>query len=373
MLMWVSCLAALLICILIVFVQIAIDVKKHSFDLFNVKYAFQLYYILILPFSGMMYSLGNRERVYPITENRVIGISVLVVIGLLMFWCGNSVGTRVKPPRKLILPKHNRVLMKIENIVVVLMLTGGYLITWHLIRNHGGIKSFFSNIEVWRNTGLIGNGIYLLTIGTVLPLAGVLYIISLKEKNKLVKNVKVLFMAILTVVPSLLMGFRGMILGGICMLLVSYNYTVKKITAKQLLLCGGILFVLLMGYGIFRGNQNLTFSELARSTFSRAGGMFEIVYRVDGYSVVGAVLDKTNDFRWWVGGGRNNIRNVYNSNTAFDMAEQACCKICAFFRIFFRFKRRSLTDLHWRAILGFWHCRDNYRDVYHWSCLFACL
>ena len=298
-------LMTLLLCLLILTIQVGSECKKKVFNLFNPKYVFELYYILILPLSNFLVSFFDIQetdvRVSNISRNfDQFRISIYILLGFFCFVVGAQSVSRFRFNRWRILDKpwkRSRVKPLIFALIVI-----GYGCFFLMVRRNGGLSAFLENIQTFRNTGLIGQGFLLYPATDLLTMCFIIYMVTRnKENHSVMSKIKFFFFLLVCIFPSLLTGFRGKALCAVFEVVAIHYMYERKISLTKLVIIGFFFVFAFTAYGILR--------EMTSSTSVTASSLIkekpELVYsallRIKGGEVLGVVinqLDITHDYQF---------------------------------------------------------------------------
>ena len=233
-----------------------IEYKLNKFDLFNIKNAFILYYIIQLGFSGLLSLSSNYPSeigLSPVYYHDYYTLALFFgLLGLVAFQLGyykSILGRSLKIPTIL---NFNWNSFNIRIILCSYFVIGGISFMLFL-QSNGGLTEFLNNIGSFRADGISGQGFLLFPSTHVLSIGVMVYTINRLKKTPCVKNVIIsLVLLVISVIPAFFMGFRGMIVLPVLEYLVIFNYVYKKIPVVKMIPIASFLIIVFVGYGIIR-------------------------------------------------------------------------------------------------------------------------
>ncbi len=288
----------LLICISIVVVQVGYDKKNGRLSLFDFKYIFEVYYIICLPLCNFAYDywgLGyNDDRTaYLFVDFDRTRIGILILVGFVCFVLGHclcyNISLKIRGGLLLRNWKENRI-----KPVLIFLVIAGYLSFLVLVMKGGGLHQFLRNIQSFRNTGLVGNGLWLYSCSDLLGMCFLIYMISRKK----ISTFPFFVMLLICVVPSVFLGFRGKALALLLESTAVYYVYIKKISLKRVLMIISVIGGLFVAYGLIR-DRGIGTGSL--SDFTIGETLVYSLFRVQGSEIFGVVLnqlDFTRDYQY---------------------------------------------------------------------------
>lgn len=294
--------AVLIYCILLMLIQAIREIKKHGFEVFDPKYIFEAYYIVQLPFSNWVadvYHVGiiDDRMVYTVSSSLRQRVSILIMLGFTFFVFGSYLGRRAKAkPWKITIKMWN---VRTADVVFRVLIVFGYFCFFILMRSSGGIRTFLTNIQSFRNTGLVGNGILFFPCTTLFQMALLIYVFKEQQKNKF-KIWKYLIVLLFCVLPSFFLGFRGFIFTLLLQNVVVYHLFIHRFPLQKICVIIILLLVLFSGIGIYREYGNINQETLSEVTKNRPDLLFGALLRSRGSEILAKVmmdLDATNDYQ----------------------------------------------------------------------------
>lgn len=284
-------------CMSIVVLQLLYDKKNGRLSLFDFKYIFEVYYIICLPLCNFAYDLfdlryNDDRTAYLFTGFNRDRISLLILLGFVCFVFGHCIcykaSIKVRGDFLKAKWKENRIIP-----VITFLIFAGYLSFFFLIIKGGGLYEFLRNIQTFRNTGLVGNGLWLYSCSDLLSMCFLIYLVSRKKVSKL----KIFSLLVICATPSVFLGFRGKALALLLEAIAVYYVYIKKISVKYVFLILASIGGLFIVYGLVR-DKGIASSSL--ESFSAAETMMYSLFRVQGSEILGVVLNKldvTRDFQ----------------------------------------------------------------------------
>lgn len=303
-------LLVLIICVALLLFQIRLDYKKKGFNILNVSYLFQVYFIVQLPLSSCFTELFQKG----ITDARITETiddstrTQMLMIVLVAYIC-YTIGALAMRNYHVRLSESYAMdwnTGKVRLLIIAMMLWG-YMMFTLLMRRFGGISGFLAQIEHWRNIGLNGNAIYTASISKILPSASVIYLLFNAEKLRNGDKKKWIFLIITIIIcsfPALIMGFRSYLFNILLMLVIAYNYSVKKIKIKYFII-GVILFAVYFSfYSIARAAGTFDVKTLQSVIANMSDTFQRLLLRSRGsemFSIVLQDLNRTHDYHMSMG------------------------------------------------------------------------
>lgn len=280
-------------------IEALIDLYLKRFNFFDIKHLFQVYFIVQLPLSNILaihfHIIGSDERVlFEYSDATRIKLSLLILLAYISFFVGLHIFERVKVKRiKFIIRPWSQARTRFVAISLFLL---GYFSLLVLIMKNGGLTTFLTNREAWRTGGLSGQGFLMFPATTLLGTLAV--ILTIRKKNYLREGKRVfrhLILVGLCILPATLLGFRGLMLLPILQVVVAYNFAVKKINIRKIVLVGMVFMVLFTSYGIYREFGTLDQDEKVILLTERQDLIFNIFLRSRGSEIVSRVIEKIDD------------------------------------------------------------------------------
>lgn len=295
----------LLFCIAVIIIQVLTEYRHHTFQLFNPKYIFELYYLIILPFPNFIIDALKIQVTDTRTAHLFTGIdrftvSLCIMVGFFCFVVGTAVFQRVrfKPWWFLNVEWKEKRVRPLCFILIIF----GYASFFVMMRRAGGISSFLNNIQAFRNTGLIGQGFLIYPATNLLSMCFMIFMVTRdKEDHSFRAKLKFVFMLLLCTFPSMLMGFRGKALCTYLEVIALYYMYERKIKLGTLIKIVISFIVVFTAYGIFRELNSLSSSTLVYVLNNRPDLMFNSILRIKGSEIFGVVykqLQSTHDFQY---------------------------------------------------------------------------
>jgi hypothetical protein len=279
-----------------------------SFDIFNFKNAFILYYIIQLAISGII----------SISTNKVSNISLDTVvyhnfytkaffaslIGIIFFQIGYYTSGKKSFAIPKILPcnwkKFNTKLLVFGFIFL------GYSAFFLLLINNGGISQFLIDRESFRAGGLSGQGFLLYPCTQLLAIASFMSLIFIVNKKIGViekRSYKIpLFLLLIAIVPPFIIGFRGLIILPMLSFIMIWNYGVKKVNVKKAFPIGILIMMVFTVYGIVREiplGIKITPTQAYEVITQNPEILYTVVTRSKGTEIVASVIKKLEESKMY--------------------------------------------------------------------------
>lgn len=242
--------------VIVGFVPMVIEFKCKRFDVFNIKNAFIVYYVIQLGFSGLISIKSKYPSEIGLSPVYYYNYYILALFASLVGLLSFQLGYYFTSNKRFKIPDSWKANFKGINSIYILLgyLSIGFIAFFLLILKGGGLSQFLNNREEFRAGGLIGQG-YLIYPATHLLTQGVVvyaFYIFGKQNIKRRHIFSLFFFLFLSIVPSFLMGFRGLIVLPILEFLVIWNYRYKQIPVLKMIPIGFVLVVGFVVYGIIR-------------------------------------------------------------------------------------------------------------------------
>lgn len=273
------------------------DKRRGEFNILNVSYLFQIYYIIQLPLSSCFAELFGLRRI----DNRItafvsnhtrLDVLILSFVGHLCFVLGSYISRKYSIKSHASKRKWERGRVR---LLVLMFLLLGYFLFINLMRSFGGIGSFLLQMEYWRNVGLIGKGTYIIGIARVMPISIAIYMIfykdEIRERRKLVGLIAVV---IICFVPILVLGFRSYVFNVLITMVAVYHYIIRPIKPKFFAIGIAVFAVFFSFYSLARSIGDYGIGTLL-SVVSNFGATFQkLLLRSRGSEVVSIAFDSIN-------------------------------------------------------------------------------
>lgn len=294
----------LTICITLLILQVETDRRAGKFILLSVPYLFQIYFIIQLPLSSFFYEvfgwgLTDERITASISERTRTRMLMLVLLAYVAFFLGRFCVGRctIGVKRTYSQNKNNATMYLIIGSIII----AGYWAFFHVIREYGGLQSFWLQIEHWRNIGLRGNGLYTNLISTVLPLASLIYMgrryQQLKEKRLKIIIIQIILF-ILCLIPSVVFGFRSYLFSIILSHAVLFNLRIVRIPKKYYIVGALAFIVYFTAYSMSRSAELTGFQSIQYAIVNLGYSLKKILTRSRGSEIVCIQLDQMNGFRY---------------------------------------------------------------------------
>jgi oligosaccharide repeat unit polymerase len=261
--------------------HVSIETKAGTFDFFNLKNLFLLYYLFltaIYPFAWVISGspilsqmgidlLSERNQIYFLEAN------AFALVGLLAFFLGYGIGPRTAPPRGMRQstaspPARARKGARLATLslftprtMLVAVIAIQWVATYIFFSQFGGIIAFLASVDLWRSTAS-GKG-YLIIFICHLPVIAYCYYLSiegLKDRVRLSKSQILLFVLVLA--PSIPLGFRVTWIPYVLQIMIIYHFMVRKLNFRKALAAGILIATVLGLYGGVRAVMNRSDKEM---------------------------------------------------------------------------------------------------------------
>ncbi len=289
--------------ILIAVVPIVIEVKRHTFDPFNIKNAFILYYVIQLCLSGLIALYAN--RVSPISLDpiyyREFYIKALLAsfLGLLAFQNGYYFTNK----RAISIPtliRSNGVNLNFKPVIVFYFITG-FISGILFLKSNDGFDNFVQNIETFRAEGVSGQGILLIPITQLLTIAATINLIHVLKNKKETNRIRLttsLILILLASIPSLFLGFRTLLILPYLSYLVIFNYGYIKLSLKKIIPLSLVIIMAFTLFGLIREvpkGVNLNYDQIYNTVKANPELLYSVISRSKGIEVVATTIKKIEE------------------------------------------------------------------------------
>lgn len=284
--------------IIVGILPMVIEYYFKSFDIFNFKNAFVLYYIIQLAISGIISVSTN--KVSNISLDTVIYRSFYTkslfasLLGIIFF----QIGYYTAGKKSFVVPKVLIFNWKKLNtqLLVFCFVIIGYIAFFTLLINNGGFSQFLIDRESFRAGGLSGQGFLLYPCTQLLAIASFMSLISNmnKQTSYFIPSL-LLFIAIL---PPFIVGFRGLIILPLLSFLMIWNYSVKKINVAKIFPIGIFIVLVFTIYGIVREippGIEVSPSQAYQVVTQNPEILYTVVSRSKGTEIVASVIKKMEE------------------------------------------------------------------------------
>jgi oligosaccharide repeat unit polymerase len=235
------------------------ELYTHQFDPLNPRNLFVLYYTIILGVYPL-YILKSGEVMLPWLEPQssynqpsyLLAVA-LSTIGLQLFYFGyyQRIGKVIGNS----LPEVSSWSNKRAILVTPFVMLFGFGSAYILFAGQGGVQNFIQNIAYWRALGSVGNGPLVYPATGLLSTASLIFFISYIYKHNNRSGVLLgVIVFCLSLIPSILLGFRATLIPPILQITVLWNYLYKPLSWKKIIIYVSLLFFILTMYGLVREN-----------------------------------------------------------------------------------------------------------------------
>jgi hypothetical protein len=283
------------------------DAAGGTLNLFDPKTLFSLYYFDIFAISGGYVLLSGQPR-YLGTELNVdnspffVEALVLAICGILCFQIGCR--TRLGQSIACQLPRPGDFRRLWVSAVVWGGLFCGILASLYFFYAQGGVTEFLAHQEQWRNTGVMGDGPLTFFMAYLMPMCALINVINampiIRRKSSLF-GALVLFAV--SLLPSALLGFRGIFIIAFMQLMTVWHYRHSRIPWKKFVALGATVILLATIYGVFREGRGL-------KADTAADDLMSTLARCRGLEVVAVVLHDMNADRQFQYGWRSALETA---------------------------------------------------------------
>lgn len=292
-------LLVLLIC-LIAFVPIFLEIKKNQFDVFNIKNAFIIYYVIQLAFSGLISlyaNLPSELSINPILDIEYYTLSFIAsFLGIFFFQIGYYFSSDIT----LKIPNFFQFRLKKINVYFILFFYSifGIISFFLLIKNYGSINEFIINRESFRTNDMTGNGVFVFPATHLFNLGVFIFILYRLKSNVTRKNILfLLFLLFVSIIPSIILGFRAFMILPILEFVLIFNYCYKKVNLKKIIPISIIFMSVFVVLGIYREipvGIDVSPSAAIEVVKENPQLAYSFLSRSKGNEIVASVLKKTD-------------------------------------------------------------------------------
>lgn len=276
-----------------------IEIRKGSFDFFNLKNPFIIYFIIqlgvsgaITCFTGKPSEIGLDPVQYAEYYELALGASVAA---LLCFQIGYYVSSNriFRLPR---LFQKQWVISRYKKVTILYYLIGSISFLLLLYIN-GGYNAFMENRESWRAGDLTGQGFLLYPSTSLLSIALIVYLLGYLNHlgDSKINAVGLIVLVAISSLPSFFLGFRSSLVLPFMQIMLIMNYRYSKISRTNMIVFLMAIALIFTGYGILRsvpagiamGSQ--TMYDMIKT---KPELVYSVVSRSKGAEVVAAVINK---------------------------------------------------------------------------------
>lgn len=313
---WMSESAPITWVLIVILVVIALlplfrELRAGTFDLFNSKNFFLFYYLMQLAFFPAYVLRGheggtnlflraddiNGRLFYTATTEAAL-------IGLLAFYAGYYSNLFTSPGSGDVRPREwssRRV-----HIAALLFCSIGGAAMIAFIWKHGGVLAFLSDLGYWRSIGMIGEGYLLFPMTVIFPAGALIYYCWVASRRAGHGRIFWATFAFgFSLIPTLMIGFRGILVFSGLQFLSIRHYTYRPLSAKRLALYALPILVLLTAYGVVRQNLVQVLNGYGNEAFDQVTSddmLQSVVLRSQGSEMVQRVIrqvDESHDYQYW--------------------------------------------------------------------------
>lgn len=280
------------------------EASRDKLDIFNLKNAFVLYYVLQLGvYPAYVFASGEPHFAGLEPDNAAnlplyAEVLTMSLLGLIAFHLGygsrwGSVISR-RFPRPADWNQAHVIPVALSTTVIGL---GTALLFFYL---YGGVREFLVNRESWRAEGVSGSGVLIFPIIYLLP-AGVVMCLLSSPKGVKTRGVPYGLVALfcLSLVPASLLGFRSAIAPTILQLLAAWHYHRRRLTLRTAVALTVVLVALFTWYGLNRQSRTFFDASIRPAEIAKP-----VLLRSPGTEVVAVVVGKLRETRAYQYGWR---------------------------------------------------------------------
>jgi hypothetical protein len=279
-----------------------LEIKYNIFELFNIKNSFIIYYILQFGVSGFI-SIKTKNvsqiALDPILyKDYYIKALIAALLGLVFFQLGYYF-TRFKYSYSS-LKKYNKWSSINKNSIIALYFLIGLFAFVKFLTSNGGLSAFLDQVEAFRAGGISGQGYLILPFTQLLTIASSISLVfAAGHSNSSRSNFKnSIFLIIIASLPSLILGFRSLLILPFLTYFTIYNFAFKKINFKKFIPISFIVLIVFTFYGIYREiPKGISFDM--KQAYSVIEGnpelLYSVVSRSKGIEVVATVIKKMEE------------------------------------------------------------------------------
>jgi len=293
------------------------EIKSNTFELFNIKNSFIIYYILQFGVSGFIsISTNNVSQISldPILyKDYYVKALIAALLGLFFFQLGYFF-TRLKyssqSPQK-----YNRWSSVNKNVTIALYFLIGLCAFVKFLTSNGGLSAFIEQVETFRAGGISGQGYLILPFTQLLTIASSISLVFLAGLSRSSESnlKKSIFLILLASLPSIILGFRSLLILPFLTYFTIYNFGFKKISIKKFIPICFIVVIVFTFYGIYREiPKGISFDiKQAYSVIeSNPELLYSVVSRSKGIEVVATVIKKMEETQLYDYGYKGLIESI---------------------------------------------------------------
>ena len=281
---------------------ILIELKTNKFELFNIKNSFIIYFILQFGISGFIslyYKNVSSISLDPIVY-KIFYLKALVAASLGIFFFQLGYYLTKFNNRSLPLVTYIRWQRTNKNLIIIFYFLIGLFAFIIFLYSNGGLVSFIDQIETFRAGGISGQGYLILPFTQLLTIAASLNLVYISNLSAYSKSTlrNAIFLILLASLPSLILGFRSLLILPFLTYFAIYNFGIKKISLKRFLPIGVIVVIVFTFYGIYREIPKGVSFDLQQAYTAVEDNpelLYSIVSRSKGVEVVATVIKKMEE------------------------------------------------------------------------------
>jgi hypothetical protein len=238
---------------------LGVDIASRSFDPFEVKHIFLVYFFMMLSlhsFARVVFDTGTgflEENPAPSPLLRIRALAaILCGLSAFVLGCYVPVGRIVGR----LLPNFSQPVNWRLNLLAWGGVALGAYCFWALTAPAGGIAAFVGNLSTWRTVGVLaGVGHLTFPISTVMPSYALLLVLRYLHPAPARLTWRLMAMLLLygaTLIPVLLLGFRIGFLSACLQLLAAWHYRRKPFRMMSIIMVAVTALSLLSVYSSLR-------------------------------------------------------------------------------------------------------------------------
>lgn len=264
------------------------ELACRRLDPLDAKHLFLAYFFLVFTLHSVYATkFGGIVNPALLTPEPGASLRVRALSAILLGLAGFIGGCYLPIGRYLaaMLPSHPAVSpTRLKLVALSGLLLGGA--AFHtLMARAGGVASFLQNLGTWRTTGVLeGVGYLTFPISMVMPAGALLLLLHTLPPAGCRMTWKALgagSLALGTLGPILVLGFRGSLLPALLQFMMAWHYFRRRFSAGFLLTLGLLMLVLLTFYALVRNDR----TDDHRSDFLTA-----VLFRVPGLDFIERVI-----------------------------------------------------------------------------------
>jgi hypothetical protein len=183
------------------------------------------------------------------------------------------------------------------------------------LTSNGGLSAFIEQVETFRAGGISGQGYLILPFTQLLTIASSISLVFLAGLSRSSESnlKKSIFLILLASLPSIILGFRSLLILPFLTYFTIYNFGFKKISIKKFIPICFIVVIVFTFYGIYREiPKGISFDiKQAYSVIeSNPELLYSVVSRSKGIEVVATVIKKMEETQLYDYGYKGLIESI---------------------------------------------------------------